>query len=309
MKKLLLTLLFLATFGAYTQEELWPVSNSEWYYTMTDYQWSYGYSHYKIERDTTIQGRTCQIYSFKSKWKFTGLPWDTVYNKSKDIQFIIQLQDSILHIYDQEQHKFDTVINFKAELGNVWRTYFYDEHCRPQQGSQYIVTEVVEKGVETINGKNLLKLKLKRTTPTNEYFFEDFYQLFGGNGNFVYNKVCYASDFSSETELRCFLYHTNQSDSYIYKGTELDCESISSLNTTNIEEQPILVLYPNPSEDVFYISSELPISNIQVLDLNSRNISFVQTENTIDLANNPSGIYFVSFEINGNKHFQKLIKK
>jgi hypothetical protein len=65
----------------------------------------------------------------------------------------------------------------------------------------------------------------------------------------------------------------------------------------NIELQSISVkMYPNPTNDFCIIDCEKPIKSIKISDFNGRLISTLE-EQTIDLRNFKSGIYFISLNI------------
>ncbi len=234
MEKSILFLFFtlmMAHFNINAQAELWATSDAEWYYSETDQIWFFGYSHYKIERDTFLLGKNCQIYSKSYKTHFTGLPYDTVYQDVEDIYFIIGLEDSVLYSYSFSRNVFDTIINFKGNIGDTWKTYYRDTNCIPNDGPTYFETKILTKETEIVNGLSLLKFTLERNVIEYDMISTDvFYQLIGGaNGNFVYNKLCFASDYSEETDLRCFSYHIGQADEFNYKVMQ-DCDNIPTLD-------------------------------------------------------------------------------
>ncbi len=71
-----------------------------------------------------------------------------------------------------------------------------------------------------------------------------------------------------------------------------------------------LSIYPNPFNDVFAIASDLPVSDIQVLDVYGNNIAFQSEGSTIILSNEQAkGIYFVSFYQSERKYVYKMVKQ
>lgn len=192
------------------QGSLWPVSNAEWYYTFTDNSIYSGYSHLKIERDTLVNGKVCQVYARN----LTTIEYGSLDTTSiiDEIHFILCMEDSILLSYNSSSLAFDTIINFNGEIGDRWKSYYYEgnDFCNGGNNSDYIITEIYDKDTVVVNGKLLLKIALKRISPQNEFVFnfDEFYQYYGSNnGNFVFNKFCNSStDFAYETDLRCFFY-------------------------------------------------------------------------------------------------------
>ena len=68
MKSILILFIVLAS-NAFSQTELWPSSNAEWYYTLSNQQFFNGYTNYAIDRDTVVNGEQCQIYRVKQEFK------------------------------------------------------------------------------------------------------------------------------------------------------------------------------------------------------------------------------------------------
>jgi len=76
----------------------------------------------------------------------------------------------------------------------------------------------------------------------------------------------------------------------------------------NIELQSITVkMYPNPTNDFCTISSEKPIKSIKISDFEGRLIATIE-EQTIDLRNYKSGIYFISLNIENQIITKRIVK-
>ena len=76
----------------------------------------------------------------------------------------------------------------------------------------------------------------------------------------------------------------------------------------NIELQSISVkMYPNPTNDFCIIDCEKPIKSIKISDFNGRLISTLE-EQTIDLRNYKSGIYFISLNIENQIITKRIVK-
>lgn len=71
-------------------------------------------------------------------------------------------------------------------------------------------------------------------------------------------------------------------------------------------------IYPNPTSDIFTISSENTISNIRVY--NSTGFLLLEFNNPttkldVDLSNYASGVYIIEYEINNNSYIKKVAKE
>ena len=75
----------------------------------------------------------------------------------------------------------------------------------------------------------------------------------------------------------------------------------SELNSISVK------IYPNPTNDFCTISSEKPIKSIKISDFNGRLITTIE-EQTIDLRNYKSGIYFISLNIENQIITKRIIK-
>jgi hypothetical protein len=86
----------------------------------------------------------------------------------------------------------------------------------------------------------------------------------------------------------------------------------SSLITldTDILDVNKIDIYPNPFNNEFTISSDLPLSDIYVTDLIGNKIDFEIQNNTISLSNDEAkGIYILSFFQAGKRYFYKMMKQ
>jgi hypothetical protein len=87
-----------------------------------------------------------------------------------------------------------------------------------------------------------------------------------------------------------------------------DCTGINELGT-----ELSLMVYPNPSRGVFQIESNgfnLNESTVTIIDLRGNVVSTIRPQGavreTITL-NQPSGVYFLSIEVDGNVAQQRII--
>jgi hypothetical protein len=73
-----------------------------------------------------------------------------------------------------------------------------------------------------------------------------------------------------------------------------------------IEKNEAISIYPNPSTGIFTIKSACAIKTIEVFNLIGETVLYQSNGNTININNQPQGIYFC--KVNGNKVL-KLIKE
>lgn len=72
-----------------------------------------------------------------------------------------------------------------------------------------------------------------------------------------------------------------------------------------------ITIYPNPTEEVLFFSSDVSGANVSVINSEGGATVSSQTvsNNSIDVSNLRSGIYLISLEKNGIKTVRRFIKK
>lgn len=262
MQSKLLLIFFLGSFISFSQLPVWPTSDAEWYYTHGNGWDSKGCSHYRIDRDTIIDAKTYQIYSRQLDWVLDIGPM--VYSGSDydDKFFIIGVEDSLISYYDETSGLIDTLMNFKAQVGDKWLNPIHKENCN--NNGEFITTEVIAISTEQISGMNLLKYRLHRYSEVFLYsvdYEEDFYQLIGSMGSsFVPEIPCSATDVPVDGLLRCFNYHLGDPDEFTYKTWLGECDYVEGLGLEEAQKSEVRVYYKGRNITVNGIALELSTS-------------------------------------------------
>lgn len=318
MKNKIITILFFSlgiSFG-WSQAELWPKKNANWHY----FKYSLGietYLNYSIDRDTIIQGKNCQIYTkFEKHIDYTN---NYEYEKNEHIGKIISLEDSVLYHYNISSYQFDTIIDFKANMGDSWRGFLTSSCPNNQQDSIFEIT-VTNKSIENINGIDLNTFELTYSSPhTPQPFVFTFYQLFGTLNGGELNEFDNCDFIEAVgTTTNCFIYNKNTSDAFVYHRNasiaEKGCDYIPHLDLTEQETFGISIVNPIKNRKIEIVNpNNINISNIQiynnlgqVLPLNFLNVSksiygYIETDVK-------SGIYFCKISLeSGKTSTQKII--
>ncbi len=83
----------------------------------------------------------------------------------------------------------------------------------------------------------------------------------------------------------------------------------SSVTTATIDLADEILVYPNPSEGIFYIMEVA--DDIAIVDVNGRSISFAKATNggdtKITLSTPENGLYFLSYKVRGEMRSEKLV--
>lgn len=251
MKTFLFIIIVLFISVSNAQIELWPTHDAEWYYDVHGDYMTQGFTKYQIDKETIIQGKTCQIN--KQMLGLLTYNYDDTYNiyNIDGQNKIVCLEDSILYYFRMDTATLDTAVNFKANIGDSWTTDL-------DGGNSYTIT-VLNREVENIHGLDLLKFRFKKKGQYGEFEY-NFYQLFGSNqGSIYYDETLTAIDAGVDGSLRCFHYHIGQSDELSFNNTNKACDYITNVGINDGDVLKISVV--NPVRD--------GVVSFQGVDLNS----------------------------------------
>ena len=266
--KTISTILFLVPAIVFSQLDLWPTANAKWTYSSSaDMGIGVGYTEFKIERDTLILGKTCQIYSKREVGAVLSIPTGGSYNYFQPIYRIMTLENSVLKAYNETITDFDTIVNFSANIGDTWKTqlYTYPDGCSDLPG--FAMMEVLSKEIVSINGENLIKFEIRKTSSqfsVDETF--TFHQLIGGSERFIHEMICNLDE-NRENGFRCFYENELDASAYSYKAFAKDCNYYSTVGVNELKDQNKLTII-NPVVD-----QKIVFKNIQVQDIKSISIS------------------------------------
>jgi hypothetical protein len=83
-------------------------------------------------------------------------------------------------------------------------------------------------------------------------------------------------------------------------------DNASITGSTDIE----IDIYPNPTENIFYIKTEKRIEGLAIFDIYGKkiNYNYVINSKTIDLNNQPKGHYYLHLTIDNKTIVKKIVK-
>ena len=93
-------------------------------------------------------------------------------------------------------------------------------------------------------------------------------------------------------------------------GFDLDAVGLIHVNGINSlkQEKLVLSIFPNPAHDFLTIESNLPISQVQFINLTGQVFDY-QNHSKIYISGLNSGVYFVRITTNSQSYVTKLVKK
>lgn len=277
-----------------------------------------GYSEYKYLRDTSVNSINCKLISGTYYGDLSYFQTNTIVPNYR--QYYTYENNGVVFYYNGSN--FDTVVNFKASIGDKWlwpKTFPNTAHYRG-------ALTVVDTFNTLINNQKLKSIKVSysyTSTPSNIFYltFHERTLWFGASTfshppglfpEFFDVKAASASVHLPYVSFRC--YEDNQFINYNPSGS--GCKYIVGLTETNNSLTEIKLI-PNPVQSKFCIDVEnyqfqetsiaATITDVTGKFIQSYNLISQKTE--IDIAALESGIYFLTFEEKGRVvATKKLIK-
>ena len=93
---------------------------------------------------------------------------------------------------------------------------------------------------------------------------------------------------------------------------ELDLGTISNIHNFTTRNQPLLTIFPNPTQGILQFETDIVINNIEIIELTGsvlQKTNISNNERQIDISRLNSGIYFVVFHTKELKITKKIVIK
>ncbi len=120
------------------------------------------------------------------------------------------------------------------------------------------------------------------------------------------NLLSICTDDNEQNELQYTDYNTSGTV-MVYNGINCDIvvEVNMGVNDINISK---INIFPNPTESILNIQSEIEISNIVIINMLGQKLLSNINQSSIDVSSLTSGTYFITIETDNGKQTQKFIK-
>lgn len=143
--KVKLTIITVLFFSVISYSQLWSPVGAKWHHSFLGEFGQYsGYISTTYEKDTVINGDSCKQF----RQLYNGITvYDTLFTKEID---------SVVFIYNDQTAIFDTLFNFRSNIGASWKIPGFGFSGCGTDGQ--VVVE--NKGQRNINGFDLLWLKV-----------------------------------------------------------------------------------------------------------------------------------------------------
>jgi len=295
MNKLLI-IITLALFTKYTAAQIFAPIGARWYYTERfPFSGDINFILYTAEKDTLVKGQNCRKIIKKDDPMCWGRP---------GIELMYSTNDSVF-FYDPILDTFQVIYRFSANKNETW-FFIYKDY---PSGKNETVTITVD-SVGSIMANNQ-SLKVLYVTYDNRYKYQSTIIEKMGDIEFMFNftpSFIATCDGNYPRGMRCYEdtiignYHFANMDSceYTYNWT-----GINPITDNNI------IIYPNPSNEIIYITGLNQAAYFQMYDINGRLVKLGNLKDAqIQLKELVSGMYVLNIcDLTGLKLINKKISK
>jgi len=314
-KTLLIFIIFLEI-SSYTiaQTEFAPIG-AKWYYSYykdEELRFPIEYFTYESVKDTLVNGKTCNkldiwYYNLKKESVYWG--FDLLYSDSGRVYYFYK-------------NKFQLLYDFNVKVGDTLNLLLYNPNIpriKDLTDTHYVKYRVRETGTIKINNEQLRYYDLNTIKIEDliiygdQLCFDDRIIEKLGDTNFIFGKIISWIDvYRLRSNLRCY----SDNNLQYHANNDVPCDTFYTSINGKITQKSSILLYPNPTDEKFYIESKnIPLNTkttFKIIDLLGRECRFNQLQindqtYSIDLKGLQAGTYFLI--ISGKKPiYQKVIK-
>lgn len=297
MKKQLLIIFALISFSGMSQSN-WIKENAVWHFQYSNI--SNGWIKVWDDGDTVVQNITCtKLKSKKHEFFITGPDGGMMETESDYIDGIIYYQNDTVFYWDYNH--FSVLYDFNALTGDSWILH---HSAAPSFGcNDTSICQVTNVDNVVLGGNSYKQLYLSPSSDANVQVNGNVNARFGTIGSYIlpFGRSCDGTIVEfDQISLICF-----QDDSLYYNPTGGACEYYLGLNES---AKTLISVFPNPSSGKIELLSDVPLTQIKVMNVLGVVLKKVDTEFTmkeIDLSELPQGTYYLDIE---NQNGEKIVK-
>ncbi len=297
MKKSLLFIFALISLSSLSQS-IWTKGNAVWHYRF--YNISSGYIKVWEDGDTTLQNQVCtKLKSVKHEFFTTGPNGGLMETSSDYIQGAVYVSNDTVYYWDIDH--FSVLYDFSAQVGDQW---LLQTGVNPSFDCNDTSVAIVESvGAVNIGGQNYTELTMGYAPDANCFIQGKANSRFGALGYLLpFPRSCDSTIIVEWDQLSflCF-----EDDSLFYNPSGEACEIHLGLEETEMNKVSV---FPNPSSGNIELLSELPLKQIQVINMIGSTLKEFRPNVTlveIDLSELPQGTYYLNLE---NQNGEKVVK-
>ncbi|WP_430406132.1 T9SS type A sorting domain-containing protein [Fluviicola sp.] len=300
MKKSLLFIFALISLSSLAQS-IWTKGNAVWHYRFFNVGET-GYIKVWENGDTTLLGKQCtKLKAERHSFMMTGPNGNYFESVSGYISGIVYTSNDTVFHWDVDH--FSVLYDFSATMNDTW----YLQTGGSAFGCNDTSICVVQSAATvTIDGENYPELTLSHAPGSNVYLSGKANSRFGSSQGYLlpFPTNCDSSIVEyDQVSFICF-----EDDSLYYNPNSQSCEMHLGVNEAELNHVSV---FPNPSSGKIELLSDIPLRNIQVVNvigtlLKEFDANLTLTE--IDLTELPQGTYYLKIENSNGEHSIKPIQ-
>lgn len=304
MVKVCLFLILFTQFGSNLFGQAFGGKNARWVF---DYRGgaTNGITIINYIKDTVIGQRIVSIYMKRGIRKFNN---DTINVALEPIY--LHAKNGIIE-FSMNARNFDTLYNYKAEIGQSWIIYRHDPYI-----SDSIKVTILDTFRTIISNQNIFTQQIEWTDYYSfgtQTFVDTVYDHIGALWTYMFpfDGKDVAIDGGEGGVIRCFkndFLGVVEFHSKYIKYFNYDCDNLTSVSTPKTGEK-FFSVSPNPVINELYVESEHPdIAPLKIVDITGHVLftaDILPGMNTLDVKWMPSGYYMVIID---GKMVGKVVK-
>ena len=250
-------------------------------------------SKFSIPKDTIVDNKNCLIL-LSEHYSCTQRP-------KRDI---IYQDGSKIYYYHREDLTFRLLYDFNAEIGDTIQVRLWDGHDNSFDYVYFLVDSIEYVDYSYISLKRFIYRSrvLIDGNLTGNDFLHEILEGIGSTINLFYwpnNGLC---DGLVVRDLICF----EHPDYGIYSQNPDECNLTTSFTPSSGEEDSITI-FPNPTNQILRIATQLTYREIEIYDLSGRRVLESQPINFIDISGLAKGLYVIKFITASSEQTSKFL--
>jgi hypothetical protein len=303
---LLFFVVFLACQKLFAQTDFAPI-NSVWHSESIPDMDIEGMNYYKYEsqKDTIYFGQNCKKIVGKTV-RYSPSKYTTV---SLRPEYFYTSGDTVFY-YNHHYDRFFPIYNFNVKKGDS--LVLHIPYPWPSITDSTFTTYIDSVIWINISGQTLRKVYTSspKSTKLSFFYLDDYIERIGSLKTIGMNGFSFFDGFGNSGGLRCY---SDDSLSLTFKagGTSI-CEYLLPLSLNNEKSITKFSISPNPASGAIniFLPNNSKIDQLCILNMQGQQLqswSKAPISNSIDVADLPNGVYFVSVTIDGITSHQKII--
>ena len=84
---------------------------------------------------------------------------------------------------------------------------------------------------------------------------------------------------------------------------------VTGIKKPDVNQKSSISIYPNPGHGKYFINSEQPVLNVEVINLTGQQVNARFDQNTIEIINRTTGVYIFKITTSDGTFLEKVVLK